>query len=129
LLETKEAGMSEKIIFNCVYGKEDAERATLPFVAANVAAASGKEAVVVCTIEAVWLGTPGGTDGVAAPGLPPLKDLYDQFVDAGGQVWLCSACTKPRGIDESKCAKGASIVGAAVVVEEIVNGAKAVSFA
>lgn len=121
--------MSNKIIFNCVYGKEDAERATLPFVAANVAAASGQEAVVVCTIEAVWLGTPGGTDGVNAPGLPPLKDLYDQFVDAGGQVWLCSACTKPRGIDESKCAKGASIVGAAVVVEEIVNGAKAVSFA
>ena len=54
--------MSNKIIFNCVYGKEDAERATLPFVAANVAAASGQEAVVVCTIEAVWLGTPGGTE-------------------------------------------------------------------
>jgi len=61
--------------------------------------------------------------------LPPLKDLYDQFVGAGGQVWLCSACTKPRGIDESKCAKGASIVGAAVVVEEVVKGAKALSFA
>jgi predicted peroxiredoxin len=121
--------MSNKIIFNCVYGKEDPERATLPFVAANVAAASGQEAVVVCTIEAVWLGTPGGTDGVSAPGLPPLKDLYDQFVAAGGKVWLCSACTKPRGIDESKCAEGASIVGAAVVVEEVVNGAKALSFA
>jgi len=121
--------VSNKILFNCVYGKEDPERATLPFVAANVAAASGQEAVVVCTIEAVWLGTPGGTDAVRAPGLPPLKELYDQFVDAGGQVWLCSACTKPRGIDESKCAKGASIVGAAVVVEEVVNGAKALSFA
>lgn len=121
--------MSNKIFFNCVYGKEDPERATLPFVAANIAAASGQEAVVVCTIEAVWLGTPGGTDGVAANGLPPLKALYDEFVGAGGQVWLCSACTKPRGIDESKCATGASIVGAAVVVEEIVNGAKAVSFA
>lgn len=121
--------MSDKIIFNCVHGKEDPERATLPFVAAMVAAAAGQQAVVVCTIDAVWLGTPGGTDGVAAPGLPPLKDLFPQFVDAGGEVWLCSACTKPRGIDESKCVKGASIVGAAVVVEEIVNGAKAVSFA
>jgi uncharacterized protein len=125
----KEAAVSDKLLFNCVYGKEDAERATLPFVAANVAAASGQEAVVVCTIEAVWLGTPGGTDGVQAPGLPALKDLYEEFVSNGGQVWLCSACTKPRGIDESKCAKGASIVGAAVVVEEIVNGAKAVAFA
>ena len=121
--------MSDKMLFNCVYGKEDPERATLPFVAANVAAVAGQKAVVVCTIDAVWLGTPGGTEGVAAPGLPPLADLYEQFVDAGGEVWLCSACTKPRGIDEARCARGASIVGAAVVVEEIVNGAKAVSFA
>jgi len=121
--------MSDKLLFNCVYGKEDAERASLPFVAANVAAAAGQKAVVVCTIEAVWLGTPGGTDGVQAPGLPALGDLYEQLVDAGGEVWLCSACTKPRGIDESKCSRGASIVGAAVIVEEIVNGAKAVSFA
>jgi predicted peroxiredoxin len=121
--------MSDKLLFNCVYGKEDPERATLPFVAANVAAAAGQEAVVVCTMEAVRLGTPGGTDGVEAPGLPPLKGLFAEFVGAGGQVWLCSACTKPRGIDESQCVKGASIKGAALVVEEIVNGAKAISFA
>ncbi len=121
--------MSDRLLFNCVHGKEDPERATLPFVAAAVAAASGQRAVVVCTIDAVWLGTTGGTDGVAADGMPPLTELYEQFVDNGGEVWLCSACTKPRGITEQACGRGASIVGAAAVVEEIVNGAKAVSFA
>ena len=121
--------MSEKILFNCCYGSDDAERATLPFVAANIAAASGQQAIVVCTIEAVWLGTQGGTDGIAANGLPPLASLYEEFVGNGGQVWLCSACTKPRGIGEDMLAKGATIVGAATVVEEIVNGAKPVSFA
>jgi predicted peroxiredoxin len=121
--------MSDTIIFNCTHGKDDAERATLPFVAANVAAASGQRAVVVCTIDAVWLGTNGGADGVNAAGLPPLKTLFDELVSNGGEVWLCSACTKPRGIGEDACAPGASIVGAAVVVEEIVKGAKAVSFA
>lgn len=118
-----------KIIFNCVYGKEDAERATLPFIAANIAAAAGQEAIVVCTIDAVWLGTQGGRDGVEAKGLPKLADLYDEFVGNGGKVWLCSACTKPRGIGENDCDKGAEIVGAATVVEQIVNGAQAVSFA
>lgn len=121
--------MSTKILFNCTYGAEDPERATLPFVAASVAAAAGQEAVVVCTIEAVRLGTHGGANDVAAHGLPPLKQLYDDFIAAGGRVWLCSACTKPRGIDESMVVKGAQIVGAATIVEEIVNGAKAVSFA
>jgi len=121
--------MSEKLIFNCTYGSEDAERATLPFVAANIAATAGQEAVVLCTIEAVWLGTEGGTDGVASPGLPALSDLFSEFVGNGGQVWLCGACTKPRGIGEERLAKGAAIVGAAKVVEEIVAGAKPVAFA
>jgi predicted peroxiredoxin len=44
-------------------------------------------------------------------------------------VWLCGACTKPRGITEDKVVKGAKIVGAAKVVEEIINGAKTVAFA
>ncbi|MEW6153994.1 MAG: DsrE family protein [Actinomycetota bacterium] len=121
--------MSERILFNCTHGKEEAERATLPFVAANVAAIAGQEAVVVCTIDAVWLGTAGGTDGVQAPGLPALSDLYTEFVDNGGQVWLCGACTKPRGITEDHVSKGTTIVGAARVIEEVVAGAKTLAFA
>jgi uncharacterized protein len=121
--------MSDKLIFNCTHGKEDPERATLPFVAANIAATAGQDAVVLCTIEAVWLGTVGGTDGIAQPGLPVLSDLYQEFLENGGQVWLCGACTKPRGIAEEKVAKGAAIVGAAKVVEQVVAGARTVAFA
>jgi uncharacterized protein len=121
--------MSEKLLFMCTHGKEDPERATLPFVAANVAATAGQEAIVICTIEAAWLGTKNGLQGVEAKGLPPLGKLYSDFVAAGGKVWLCGACTKPRGITEEHVAHGATIVGAAKIIEEIVAGAKSVSFA
>jgi len=121
--------MSDKLIFNCTYGKDDPERATLPFVAANIAATAGQDAVVLCTIDAVWLGTERGTEGIAQEGLPALSDLYAEFVENGGQVWLCGACTKPRGITEEQVSKGATIVGAAKVVEEVVAGAKTVAFA
>ena len=121
--------MSDKLIFNCTYGKESPERATLPFVAANIAAASGQHAVVLCTIDAVWLGTAHGTDGIASPGLPVLTNLFSEFVGNGGEVWLCGACTKPRNITEGQLTKGAKIVGAAKVVEEIVLGARSVAFA
>lgn len=121
--------MTEKLIFHCTYGREEPERATLPFVAANVAAAAGQEAIVLCTVDAVWLGTRGGTEGIAQPGLPALTDLYREYVDNGGQVWLCGACTKPRGIIEEQLAKGSVIVGAAKVVEEVVSGAKTLAFA
>lgn len=121
--------MNNTLIFNCTHGQDDPERATLPFVAANVAATAGQDAVVLCTIDAVWLGTESGTEGVAAEGLPALSDLYTEFVENGGRVWLCGACTKPRGITEDRVAKGALIVGAAKVVEEVVGGAKTVAFA
>jgi predicted peroxiredoxin len=121
--------MNEKLIFNCTWGREDSERATLPFVAANIAATAGQEAIVLCTIEAVRLGTKGGAEGVEATGLPRLCDLLSQFVANQGKVWLCGACTKPRGITEEQLAEGVTIVGAAKVVEEIVAGAKTVAFA
>jgi predicted peroxiredoxin len=121
--------MNDKLIFNCTHGKEHPERATLPFVAANIAATAGQDAVVLCTIDAVWLGTEGGTEGIAFSGLPVLAELLEEFVANGGQVWLCGACTKPRGIGEESVVQGVRIVGAAKVVEEIVAGARSVAFA
>jgi predicted peroxiredoxin len=121
--------MSDRILFMCTHAKDDHERATLPFVAANVAATAGLAATVVCTIEGVWLGTRDGTAGIAADGLPVLAELYREFVANGGEVWLCGACTKPRGIAEEHLEKGAAIVGAAKIIEEIAAGAKPVSFA
>lgn len=120
--------MSDKLLFNCMHGKDDPERATLPFIAANVAATAGQEAVVLCTVDGVWLGTQNGTDGIEFKGMPVLKDLYQEFIDNGGQVWLCGACTKPRDIGEDQVAKGAAIVGAAKVIEEVVAGAKTIAF-
>ncbi|HEY8840207.1 MAG TPA: DsrE family protein [Candidatus Dormibacteraeota bacterium] len=121
--------MNEKLIFNCTWGREEPERATLPFIAANIAATTGQDAVVLCTIEAVRLGCKGGSEGVAATGLPKLHDLMTEFIANQGKVWLCGACAKPRGITEDQLAEGVSIVGAAKIVEEIVGGAKTVAFA
>ena len=121
--------MNEKLIFTCTWGREEPERATLPFVAANIAAIAGQEAVVLCTIEAVRLGCKGGSEGVEATGLPKLRDLMTEFIANRGKVWLCGACAKPRGITQDQLADGVSIVGAAKIVEEIVAGAKSVAFA
>lgn len=117
------------LIFNCTHGSDDPERATLPFVAANVAATAGQQAVVVCTIDGVTLGTDAGIAGIASPDLPVLADLWDEFIGNGGEVWLCGACTKPRHITEDQVGKGATIVGAAKIVETVVNGARPIAFA
>jgi predicted peroxiredoxin len=118
-----------RMLFHCTHGQEDPERAILPFVAANVAAQAGQDAVVLLTVEGAWLGCRGGADGVAHAGLPRLLDLIAEFVDNGGTIWACGACTKPRGITEDQLVKGARIVGAATVVEEIAAGRVPVAMA
>jgi uncharacterized protein len=121
--------MSEKLLFVCTHASDDPERAILPFVTANTAAVAGLEAVVLLTIDGVWLGTAGAAEGIRKEGFPPLGPLYEEFIANGGEVWLCGTCAKPRGIGEDQLAQGAKITGAANIVEHIVGGAKSISLA
>lgn len=112
----------EPLLFCCSHGEEAPERATIPFIAASVAAVSGMNAIVVCTIDAVWIGTPGVADRIQSEGQPALGDLVRNLLDAGGEIWLCSACTTARGITADNAIKGATIVGAARIVEALAAG-------
>lgn len=117
-----------KIMANCTHGNEDPERATLPFVIGNVAATADQEAVVLLTVDGVWLATKGYADDIQKEGFQPLPDVIRSFVENGGQIWACGACTKPRGITESDLIEGARIVTAANVVEYLASGAATLSF-
>ncbi len=99
-------------------------------MAANIAATAGQDAVVLCTIEAVWLGTEGGTEGVASPGLPALEATCSASSSTTAGRCGCAARARSRAASaRSVLAKGATIVGAAKVVEEVVAGARTVAFA
>jgi uncharacterized protein len=117
-----------KILVNATHGSEDTERATLPFVMGNVAATADQETVVLLTVEGVRLATYGYADTIQKDGFAPLKDVMRQFLDNGGQIWACGACTKPRGIGDADLIPGAKIVTAANVVEYLASGASTLSF-
>ena len=117
-----------KIMANCTHGKEDPERATLPFIVGNVAVTADQEAIVLLTVDGAWLATKGYADGIQKEGFQPLKEVIASFVANGGQVWACGACTKPRGITEADLIEGARIVTAANVVEYLASGASTLSF-
>jgi predicted peroxiredoxin len=116
------------LITHATHAKDDPERATLPFVMANVAANADQPAIVLLTIDGVWLATRGYCEDIHKEGLPPLKDVMQSFVAAGGQIWACGACTKPRSITEADLIPGAKIVTAANVVECLSAGASTLSF-
>jgi predicted peroxiredoxin len=117
-----------RLLIHGSHGKEDPERATLPFIVGNNAAIAGQEVKVMLTIEAVWLATNGGADGVHKEGLPPLAEVMKEFVSNGGEVWACQSCTKPRGITEDQLAPGARIAAAMQAVEFLASGAASLTF-
>ena len=62
--------MRDVLIHN-THGKEDLERASLAFVAANTALVSGQQATVLLTIEGVRIATHGYAQGLQAEGFAP----------------------------------------------------------
>jgi len=117
-----------KVMVHNTHGKDDVERATLAFVVGNAALSSGQEAIMLLTIDGVWLATHGYTDGLEADGFAPIKETIDSFIKNGGQLWVCGACMKPRDITAEQLIEGAQMVGAATAVEAMVNGANTISF-
>ncbi len=115
--------MSELMLFPCSHGPDDPERAIVPFIAAATAAVSGHRAIVVCTVEAAWIGVAGTAERIECEGMPALADLVRQLAEAGGEIWLCSACATKRGITgDQELVAGASIVGAATIVDALAKG-------
>jgi uncharacterized protein len=115
--------VSEPLLFPVTHAEDDPERALVPHIAAATAAVSGQRAIIVCTIEGVWTGVPDRAAAIEVDGLPALVDLQRQLVAGGGEIWLCSACTTVRGITgEQELVPGATIVGAARIVEALTQG-------
>jgi uncharacterized protein len=110
------------------FSKDNPDKATVGFVVANAAVASDKDTMVFLSIEGVRLSQKGYADDIHEQGFAPLKELMDNFVKAGGKIYVCSPCFKKRALAEDKLVAGATIVGGAKLVEFLSNGAPCVSY-
>lgn len=113
----------EALLLPVSHGADEPERATVPFIVAATAVTSGRHAIVIATVDGVTLGLPDVAAAVAEDSMPPLVDLQRQLVAGGGELWLCSACCLKRGITgDTRLVAGATIVGAARIVEALTVG-------
>ncbi len=120
--------MAGKFCVNLTHSTDNADRATVGFVLANAALGSGKETLVFLSSEGVRLGQKGVADTIREEGLPPLRELMDNFAKAGGTIYVCAPCFKKRKLDETALVAGASIVGGAKLVEFLSDGSPCVTF-
>jgi predicted peroxiredoxin len=110
--------MTNRLLIMCTHGPEDPELATIPFVMATAAQAADVEVVVGLQAASAFLAKNGVAEEIQAPAFPPLKQLLDAYLEAGGKLFVCGPCAKSREIDPEKdFVSGASIVTAAVFVK------------
>jgi len=108
---------SDKVLINLATGMEDGERVLVAFLVATAAQQQGKEVVVWATKDAVRLGLPGGLQGVVCEGCPPLERLWEQFTEAGGELWLCPICLSARHLEDAERVSNTQVAGASPMWE------------
>ena len=118
----------ERVVINLATGLEDAERVTVAFLVATAAVARGKKVVMFLTKEAVRIGLPGGAEGVACDGCPPLPKLFGQYAEGGGELLVCPICFSARKLDEGALVANAKLGGATPLWEWIDDGATVFSY-
>lgn len=114
--------MTDRFCVNLSSGPENVDKATVGFVVANAALASGKDVLVFLTVEAVRLGFLGGAEGLQANGFPPLADLIATLGSGGAKVLVCTPCAKARGLDAQPLVAGGVLGGGAGLVEFMTSG-------
>jgi uncharacterized protein involved in oxidation of intracellular sulfur len=116
---------TDKIVVISTTGPEFQEKATLPFVVATAAQTVDTHVVIILQASAVLLAKKGMAQNVNAPGLMPLKQLLDTFIELGGELLICNPCIKEMHISEDELVTGAKPIAAGTVVTEVLS-AKAV---
>lgn len=109
--------MADKVLINLATGMEDGERVLVAFLVATAAQQQGKDVKIWTTKDAVRLGLPGQMQGVVCEGCPPLERLYEQFTEAGGELWLCPICLNARGLADAEKVPNTTVVGASPMWE------------
>ena len=100
-----------KAVISLTTGLEDAEKVTVAFLVAVGAAEQGRETLMFLTKEAVRLTVPGVAVGVACDGCPPLPDLVNRYVAAGGRFLVCPICFDARHLDKGNLIDNAELGG------------------
>ncbi|MDP8909832.1 MAG: DsrE family protein [Chloroflexota bacterium] len=117
-----------KIVINLTAGHEDADKVTIAFLIGTAALTKGKRVTMFLTKEAVRIGLPGYAEAVEVAGAPPVERLFAQYIEGGGELFVCPICFQARRLEEAQLLPHARLAGATPLMEWIGDGATVFSY-
>jgi predicted peroxiredoxin len=110
-------------------GKADhGKAATLGFSCAVASIAMGNETTVFLTGDGSVWGYQQNATGTSVQGFPPLDGLISDFLESGGEIYICSVCHRTCSIDgpnesrDDQLIEGVKIGGFTVAIEKAQRG-------
>lgn len=118
----------QSVVILTVGKSDNGKRATLAFSCGLSALAIDQGATIFLTSDgAVW-GYQGSAEGTVTQGFPPLQELIEQFLEAGGRLLICSVCHRTcssgglTDVPSTSVIDGAEVAGFATVLELAARG-------
>jgi predicted peroxiredoxin len=107
----------------------DDERSSVAWSIANTAAASNMDVTVFLVAAGVDWVRKGAADVARLNPLDPtMSDMIGNFLGNDGKILVCPPCAKVRGYTQESLIEGAMVAGAPAMLEQIQQGAAALSF-
>jgi len=118
----------KKLVIVISRGLDD-ERSSVAWSIANAGVASSMDVTVFLVASGVdWVRKGAAAVAHLNPLDPPIRDLIQNVVSAGGSILVCPPCAKVRGYGEADLVGGIKIAGAAAMLEVVNQGAATLSF-
>jgi uncharacterized protein involved in oxidation of intracellular sulfur len=116
------ADKEKNSLYVCTHADDDPEKASIPFVLACAALATGIKATVILQGDGVYLAKKGYADTLPqGGGFPHIQELMANFMELGGMLKICVPCIESRNIKEFELVDGTQTTGAAAINAEAIE--------
>jgi predicted peroxiredoxin len=106
-----------KVIVGCGAGADGPDRVAVAYLTAGAALDRGSEVVMWLTSDGVRLALQGYADDIRTDQDPPAARLHAQFIEKGGQFYVCPVCFNERDLDEGDLVENAGLKGATPLLD------------
>lgn len=123
MTNTTTTSPDERVLIGLTHGADEPENVLIAYLMGVEALRAGKQAAMWLTKDGINVAIDGFAETVDVQGAPNIGDLHEEYVNSGGQFFVCPVCVNLRGEQAATWTKNAEVKGAPAVYDFTTGGA------